>query len=176
MRILFLLFMPFFLNAQTLNQPQIKGGWINPNPGAYGTVQQAAVFWKALGIPTGDGAPSGTQKEDIKTSAIYFDSTSGNMYAYNPKTSSWVEISGGGGGGGNTGSTTQTFTGDGSTYDFTISTPGIDNFSAPVYLDYHPGDELPATQDANSVTLHYNLPPPAGQSFTVKIIYTTVEP
>lgn len=120
---------------------------------------------------TGCGIPS-VHPLSYRRAVMYFDSCNAKSYWHNPKTNEWTEI----GGAGNTESATQTFTGDGETYDFTISTPSINNFSAPVYLDYHPGDELPATQGANSVTLHYNLPPPDGQSFTVKIIYTTTAP
>lgn len=82
----------------TLQQPSTAGGWTNINPAAYGSIQQGLIAWKTLGLPTGNGAPSGTQKYDVKVGLLYMDSTSGDIYKYNPKTTAWSMVSGGGSG------------------------------------------------------------------------------
>lgn len=157
----------FILITLTLNvQAQEDTANYMKYPNAYGPQYKDIWATRMLRIPDTSYKPKANAP-----GAIARNPQGTKMYIWNGAYFEDV-----GGTSGNTESTTQTFTGDGETYDFTISTPNINNFSAPVYLDYHPGDELPATQGANSVTLHYNLPPPDGQSFTVKIIYTTTAP
>lgn len=96
--ILLMLFSVAYGQTPTLHQPSAAGGWTNPNPAAYGTISQGLVIWKQLGFPTGNGAPIGTQKTDLKTGLLYLDSTHNVFYTYNPKTSSWSSIGGGVGG------------------------------------------------------------------------------
>lgn len=90
-----IIFIAEFVSGQTptLQQPAATGGYVNPNPGAYGTVSQSIMIWKQFGIPTGNGAPSGTQKADLHLSLLYFDSTNNVLYNYSPSTHEWVVAS-----------------------------------------------------------------------------------
>lgn len=80
-----------------------------------------------------------------------------------------INGSGGGGGDETLYSKTQSFTPDGNTYDFFISTPELVSFNIQ-YIENEPGDQLPPTSDATGITLHFNYPPAAGVQFTVKVL------
>lgn len=58
----------------------------------------------ALFIPSGNGAPSGTASLNSAgykgQAALYSDTTNKKLYLFNPKDSTWSDVTGGGGGGG----------------------------------------------------------------------------
>lgn len=102
--VLALVFSVFISTAQT---------WTNVN-GRWGYEWLRAP--KALFIPSGNGAPSGTASLNGALykgqAALYSDTTNKKLYMFNAKDSTWTDVTGSGGGG--TVQAQQSLTGDGS--------------------------------------------------------------
>jgi hypothetical protein len=106
-----------------------QGGWLNPNPGAYGTISKRASFDSTLLVPTGCGQPTSLKAYDLRKGAFFVDTCNYLVWWYNPSSLSWDtlnKVGGGGGGGDNNYTTGITF----SNNVLTLTRSGLSNLSA----------------------------------------------
>jgi len=103
---------------------------IHQPPSLWGKAEDRHITYKAWQGPTGNGAPTSTNKTAVKNFALYFDSTNFQLYIYNPKTNIWDTVHIGIDAGGATGVTSvsagngMNFTTITATGAVTMGTPG----------------------------------------------------